>query len=157
MLSGLPKNKKFCIALQTVQVFGMAISNIFFSSLPGFFTNSFSGTRNILIYKDKLQLPAKIILITLTLVISIVFNNVGLFVLCPIASFIIFTLWGDTKNVTHFKLIVIVSNLLWMMHDLYVMSYVGVVFNVFGTITNLVGIYRLKKDSLKKVNSKQQT
>lgn len=156
MLAGLPKSKKVSLALQTVQVFGMAVSNIFFGSLPGCFTNIFSGLRNILIYKEKLKLPYKLLLSLITIVISVVFNNVGIFVLFPILSFAIFTLWGDVKNVVHFKIIVILSNFMWLVHDLAVMSYVGVAFNIFGTITNLIGIYRLKADSRPSSNKSQK-
>lgn len=145
MIAGLPESKKTCIILQTVQIFGMSIGNLFLGSFPGFFVNCFSGIRNIFAYKDKLKLPIKLLVIFLSIVVSLAFNNIGFFVIFPILSIITFTLGVDTKNVVIFKWLIILGNVFWLIHDVHVMSYVAVVFDILGTITNLIGIVRIKK------------
>ena len=145
MIAGLPKSKKTCIILQTIQIFGMSIGNLFLGSLPGFFVNCFSGIRNIFAYKDKLKLPIKLLVIFLSIAISLTFNNIGFFVIFPILSIITFTFVVDTKNVVLFKWIIILGNIFWLIHDVYAMSYVAAVFDILGTITNLIGIIRIKK------------
>ena len=103
-------------------------------------SSCFSGIRNIFAYKDKLKLPIKLLVIFLSIVISLAFNNIGFFVIFPILSFV-----ADTKNVVLFKWIIILGNVFWLIHDIHVMSYVAVVFDILGTITNLIGIIRIKK------------
>lgn len=145
MIAGLPKSKKNCIILQTIHIFGMSIGNLFLGSFPGFFVNCCSGIRNIFAYKDKLKLPIKLLVIFLSIAVSLIFNNIGFFVIFPILSIISFTLVVDTKNVVFFKWIVILCNMFWLIHDIHVMSYTAVVFDILGTITNLIGIIRIKK------------
>lgn len=145
MIAGLPKNKKTCITLQTIQIFGMSIGNLFLGSFPGFFVNCFSGIRNIFAYKDKLKLPIKLLVIFLSIAVSLIFNNIGFFVIFPILSIITFTFVADTKNVVLFKWIIILGNVFWLIHDIHIMSYAAVVFDILGTITNLIGIIRIKK------------
>jgi len=145
MIAGLPKSKKTCIILQTIQIFGMSIGNLFLGSFPGFFVNCCSGIRNIFAYKDKLKLPIKLLVIFLSIVISLAFNNIGFFVIFPILSIITFTLGVDTKNVVLFKWLIILGNVFWLIHDIHVMSYVAVIFDILGIITNLIGIIRIKK------------
>ena len=74
------------------------------------------------------------------------YNDIGIFVIFPLLSLISFTLFMNTKNPIAFKWLVILGNVLWFAHDIYIMSYVAVAFDILGTITNLIGIYRIKKE-----------
>ena len=146
MIAGLPKKKQTCLFLQTIQIFGMAIGNLFLGSFPGFFINCCSGTRNLLSYYNKLNTFSKIAIIVICGVISILYNDIGIFVIFPLLSLVSFTLFMNTKNPIVFKWLVILGNVLWFAHDVYIMSYVAVAFDILGTITNLIGIYRIKKE-----------
>ena len=92
-----------------------------------------------------MKLPIKLLVIFLSIVISLAFNNIGFFVIFPILSIITFTLGVDTKNVVLFKWLIILGNVFWLIHDIHIMSYAAVVFDILGTITNLIGIIRIKK------------
>lgn len=146
MIAGLPKKKQTCLILQTIQIFGMALGNLFLGSFPGFFINCCSGTRNLFASKGKLNMPLKLIIITVSTIVSIMFNNIGFLVIFPILSLASFTLFMDTKDVILFKWLIILGNALWFVHDISVASYVAVAFDILGTITNLISIYGIKKE-----------
>jgi hypothetical protein len=146
MLAGLPKKKQTCLFLQTIQIFGMAIGNLFLGSFPGFFINCCSGTRNLLASKGKLNNFAKIAIIIISGIISCLYNDIGILVIFPLLSLATFTIFMDTNNTVLFKWLVISGNVLWFVHDIFIMSYVAVAFDILGTITNLIGIYRIKKE-----------
>ena len=150
ILSGLPKNKKTCAVLQTVQIFGMAAGNLCLGSFPGFFVNCCSGIRNILESNNKLTTLWKILVIVVSSIISIMFNNIGFIVICPLISLVIFTLFMDTKNVVVFKLLVITTSILWGIHDATIASYVALAFDALSIVTNIIGIFLVKKGKSKK-------
>jgi hypothetical protein len=67
-------------------------------------------------------------------------------VIFPLLSLATFTIFMDTNNTVLFKWLVISGNVLWFVHDIFIMSYVAVAFDILGTITKLIGIYRIKKE-----------
>jgi hypothetical protein len=144
-VAGLPKSKKTSLVLQSIQILIAAIANLVLGSYPGFVINMLSVVRNILSQKEKLTTIPKIVLIVLTIVISLCYNDIGVFVIFPLLSFIMFTFFINTKDDKRFKYMVIISNVFWGIHDFYVKAYVAVFFDVISSITNIIGIYRIQK------------
>lgn len=154
-LAGLPKSKKATLTLQTIQIVIAGIGNLCLESYPGGIINFISAVRNILCQKGKLTTTAKIILGVTVTVISLLTNNLGGFVFFPLSCFIMFLFFMNTKDPVKLKWLIIIANILWGIHDVYVMAYTAVFFDVLGTITNLIGIYRIKK-SKKDMREKEQ-
>lgn len=142
VVSGLPKNKKTILWLQTIQIGLMALGNLLLGSLPGAISNGFGIVRNFLNYFDKLKLPQKICLVTISTIFALIFNNIGGFVIFPITAAGLFAIFMTTKSVAKYKLLCIIASILWMVHDIYIKSYVTVFFDILTITSNIIGIYR---------------
>lgn len=143
VISGLPKDKKTIIRLQTIQIGLMTLGNLLLGSMPGAISNGFNIVRNLLSYYNKLGITQKTGLIIIPAILSLLFNNIGIFVLFPILASGLFTALMTTKNIKMFKLLCIFTSMLWLVHDLYIDAYTSVFFDILTITTNIIGIYRL--------------
>lgn len=147
---GLLKKKKKIIFVQTIQISLLVVSNIILGGITGAITNAISCLRNILCYKNKYDKKIKIGLIILSVVLSLSFNNLGFIGLLPVISNVLYTWLMDIKSVIKFKYLVALTLLLWFIYDLYIMSYTSALFDLLSSVTNIIGIYKIKKQRKKR-------
>ena len=93
--SGIIKQKKKILYIQSIQIGLSVISNIVLNGISGAIINAISFIRNILCYKNKLGVKEKIILTILSVVLILCFNNLGLIGILPLISTIVY-LWFMT-------------------------------------------------------------
>ena len=141
--SGILKSKKKMLYAQTIQIGLFVLSNFLLGGITGAIINIFSCVRNILCYKDKLDLRAKIILIFLSMAISIIFNNLGAIGLLPVISTVIYIILMNTKDIIKFKWLNIFTMLMWLIYDLFIKSYTSAVFDFMGIVANMVSIIQI--------------
>lgn len=101
--TGLVLKKKEIIILQMLQMFLLTISNIILGSIPGAIGDLTGTLRNYLYHKGKLNFSMKLIIILITIIISLLFNNIGIIGFLPILSVVLYTLFIDLENIKHFK------------------------------------------------------
>lgn len=150
---GLIKKKKRIIYVQTIQIALFVLSNILLGAISGIIINSISCIRNILCYKNKLTKNAKIIIIILSTILTLVFNNQGVMGLLPLISSVIYIIYMDQKNVIKYKNILRFTLILWLIYDFYIMSYTSSFFDLISVISTTIGINELKKKGKKKSES----
>lgn len=143
--SGFIKNKKKIISTQTIQIALSVISNMILGGITGAIINFINCIRNILCYKDKLTKFKKLIIIVGGVVISLYFNNMGVIGLLPIIAFVIYTILMNIEDVIKFKLIIILSMIMWLIYDIYIISYTSAIFDFLHIIANIISIYKIKK------------
>ncbi len=141
--SGLIRKKEKIIYIQTIQILLFVISNLVLGGITGAITNAFACIRNILFYKNKLGNKEKILLVIITSVFSLFFNNLGLWGLLPLISTVVYTLLIDLKDVVKFKILVITTVILWFIYDIYIQSYTSAIFDFMTIVTNTIAIYKL--------------
>lgn len=141
---GLIKKKKRIIYYQTIQIGLFIVSNILLGASTGIIINSISCVRNILCYKNKLDKKNKIIIIILSVVTSLLFNNKGIIGLLPLISSVVYIIYMNIKDVVKFKYILIFTLLLWFVYDFYIMSYTSALFDLISAISAGIGIYQVK-------------
>ncbi|MBQ2836418.1 MAG: YgjV family protein [Clostridia bacterium] len=141
--TGLLRKKEKFIYIQTFQMLLLAISNLILGGITGVITNIFGCIRNILCYKNKLKNTEKIILVVITSVFSLCFNNLGFIGILPLISTVTYTLLIDLKDVVKFKILVILTVILWFIYDIYIQSYTSAIFDFMTIITNTIAIYKL--------------
>lgn len=141
--SGLIRKKAKFIYIQTIQILLFVISNLVLGGITGAITNAFACIRNILFYKNKLKNREKIVLALITIVFSLLFNNLGIIGLLPLISTVVYTLLIDLKDVVKFKMLVIATVILWFIYDIYIQSYTSAIFDFMTIITNTIAIYKL--------------
>ena len=117
-------------------------STVFLGSIPGMIANIVGVIRNLLGYHGKLNRFAQILICAAAVVSTLLFNNIGWFGLLPIAAAVLYTLFMNTPDVRKLKFLILVTLILWMIHDFYVKSYVSCVFNAFSIVTCMIGIFR---------------
>ena len=126
------------------------LSNIVLGGITGAIINALSCIRNILCYKNKLDLKAKIILILLSTILSLIFNNLGLIGLLPVISTVVYILLMNTKDVIKFKWLSIFTMLMWLVYDLFIKSYTSAIFDFMNIMANIISIMQISLRNNKK-------
>ena len=145
VLAGLVKNKKKTIYVQSIQVFLFILSNAFLKGITGVITNIVSFIRNILCYKDVFNFRIKIVLISISIVFSLLLNNLGIIGLLPLISVVTYTFFMDIKDLTKFKILNIFATTLWFIYDIFILSYTSAIFDFMCIIANIITIYKIKR------------
>jgi len=141
--SGSVKDRKKIIYIQTLQILAFIISTLILGGYTGAIVNLISLVRNVLCYRDKLTNNKKVVLIILSIVFSLLFNNLGFLGLLPLISSVVYTCFMNTKNTIKLKSVIIFTMVLWLIYDILINSYTSAVFDLFSIIANLVTIYQL--------------
>ncbi len=110
--SGFLKKKKKILYAQTIQIGLSVLSNLILGGITGAIINALSCIRNILCYKNKLNIIAKIILILFSIILSIMFNNLGVIGLFPVIITVTYILLMNIKDVVKFKWLIIFTMLM---------------------------------------------
>lgn len=147
---GFLKQKKKILYAQTIQMGLFVLSNIVLGGITGAIINALSCIRNILCYKNKLDLKAKIILILLSTILSLIFNNLGLIGLLPVISTVVYILLMNTKDVIKFKWLSIFTMLMWLVYDLFIKSYTSAIFDFMNIMANIISIMQISLRNNKK-------
>ena len=150
--TGIIKRKNIIVLVQTIQIGLSVLSNILLGGITGAIINAISCVRNILCYKEKLGILAKILIIIASIVPSIMFNNLGFIGILPIISAVAYTLFMDTKDIIKFKYLTIFIMFLWGTYDLYIKSYSSAVFDFMTIIANIISVIKIKSTKNESVN-----
>ena len=51
----------------------------------------------------------------------------------------------NIEDVIKFKLIIILSMIMWLIYDIYIISYTSAIFDFLHIIANIISIYKIKK------------
>ena len=151
--SGFLKQKKTILYTQTIQIGLSVLSNIVLGGITGAIINALSCVRNILCYKDKLDLKAKIILIFLATTLSLMLNNLGVIGLLPVISTITYILLINTKDIIKFKWLIIFTMLMWLIYDLFIKSYTSAIFDFMNIVANIISIIQIGLNDKKELRS----
>lgn len=143
--TGILRSKQKIIYLQTVQIGLSVISNIILGGISGAIINVVSCIRNILCYNNKLNSLSKIIIISLSIILILLFNNLGIIGLLPLISIIVYTLFINTKDVIELKLLIIFTMIMWGIYDFYIKSYTSFIFDAATIIVNMISIIKLNR------------
>lgn len=143
--SGILKEKKQVLYIQTVQIGLSVISNLILGGITGAIINAISFVRNVLCYKEKLDLKWKIIITLLAGGLSLKFNNLGVIGILPLVSTVIYVWFMNVKDVVKFKWLIIFTMVMWFIYDFEIKLYTASCFDFMNIVANLVSIIRIKK------------
>lgn len=147
ILANYASDEKRCVLLQSIQIFMFIISNILLRGITGIIINTLSLIRNILTYKQKFNTYIKYFILLLIVILSIIFNNLGIIGYLPLTGTVVFTIFIDSKNNYLFRLSLSFSVLAWLIYDIYIMSYTSAIFDFLSIIGGIIAIIKLKKKS----------
>ena len=142
--SGYIKSKGKFLIVQIVQMSLSALSNFILGGTTGTIINLVNIIRNVLCYKNKLNKYSIILILTLSISLSLYFNNLSCIGLLPLLSTILYTTLMNIKDIKKFKYLTITTMLLWLIYDICIMNYVSALFDLLTIGSNSIAIYQLK-------------
>ena len=145
--SGTVKEKGRILVLQILQLGMQTISMILLGAIPGAISNVLSCIRNYLCYKNIFTWPIKIILIVLSGVLTVMFNNQGLLGYLPFAVCTVYVLFMDIKDPFKFKVLVTLTFIPWIPYFLIIKSYTGAFFATTTVVTSIWTLIKMKKEN----------
>ena len=151
VITGFIKDKKKIVFWQTVEIIIATIGYVILGSYTGAINTSVGSVRNILCYKDKLNLPAKLVLAGTYTGLSFAFNNVGWIGIALLIGSIASLFIIGIKNVMLFKALAIVGMVVWAIHDISIQSYTAFAFDIGTIVALVVSMIQIKKQQLQQV------
>lgn len=148
--SGIIKQKKKILYLQTVEIILYTISDLVLGGITGAIINAVSAFRNILFYKNKLELKEKVIITVISIIFSFRFNNLGLIGIFPLLSSLLYLWLMNIENIIKFKYLLIVTTILWFIYDIYIKSYSSAIFDFINILANIISIIQINNVKKKK-------
>lgn len=142
---GLLKKKTHILVAQSVQCLFMGAGNLILGGISGFICNIVTIVRNLAFIRFKNTAALKIFFILLQFVLSIGTLSAGWISWLPIIAAALFTWFMDVKSAVTLKIIILCTQVMWLTYDLYYLNYVASAFDVMTMISNVAGIYMLRK------------
>ena len=144
VLIGFIKEKRKILYTQCVQFTLQGAANLILGGTSGFIANVVSIARNICFTKWKCTLWLKIGFIILQILLSLSsLMNEGALALMPIAAAVLFTWFIDTKSEVTLKIVIISTQIFWLVYDFIHLNYVAVCFDCFTMVSNIIGIFMI--------------
>ena len=135
--SGTVKSKQKILLLQILQLGMQSVSMLLLGAIPGAISNVLSCIRNYLCYKDIFNWPIKMILIVVSGILTVLFNNQGLLGWLPFVVCTVYVLLMDIKDQVKFKVLVTATFVPWIFYYLIIKSYTGAFFAAATVIANV--------------------
>ena len=142
---GLLRKKSHILIAQCVQCGFLGLGNLVLGGVSGFICNMVTIVRNLVFVKNPITTRLKISFILLQLVLSIGSLSAGFIGWLPLIAAAVFTWYLDTQSAVKLKLVILFTQVLWLIYDLYYRNYVASAFDVMTMISNLIGLYMIVK------------
>ena len=145
VLLGLIKTKRNILIAQILQEAFMGAGMLILGGIAGFIVDVVAIFRNRVCIKWNYTLKWKLIFIAAQAGLYAVFGTEGLCGWLPVVAMCLFTWFLDSENVILLKVLIAVMQLMWLVYDISIVNYVGMVVDVVSAVTNVVGIFLIKK------------
>ena len=145
VLLGLIKTKRNILIAQILQEAFMGAGMLILGGIAGFIVDVVAIFRNLVCIRWNYTLKWKLIFIAAQAGLYAVFGTEGLCGWLPVVAMCLFTWFLDSENVILLKVLIAVMQLMWLVYDISIVNYVGMVVDVVSAVTNVVGIFLIKK------------
>ena len=122
----------------------MGFGNLILGGVNGFIANVVSIVRNLVFVKCKSTVTLKLIFIAVQLLLSLGSMGDGWVAWLPILATALFTWFLDTKHTSTLKIVIITTQVMWLIYDIYYRNFVAVTFDVMTMISNLIGFFLVR-------------
>ena len=142
---GFIKSREKIILIQTIQFTSFTISNFILGGFSGAIANAIGIIRNILSYKEKLTKIAIILIIAVSIILTLYFNNLGIIGFLPLINTVIYTLFINQKDPLKFKILLLLTFILWFIYDINIKSYTSAFFDLTSAIAAIFSAFQIYK------------
>lgn len=143
---GFLKKKNQILVAQSVQCLFMGLGNLILGGVSGFICNMVTILRNFVFVRKEPTLFLKIFFIAFQFLLSLGSLKAGAISWLPILAAALFTWFLDTKSAAKLKIVILCTQVMWLIYDLYYRNYVGSAFDVMTMVSNVIGFFMVKKD-----------
>ena len=145
VLLGLIRTKKNILIAQILQEVFMGVGMLILGGIAGFIVDTISIFRNLVCIRWNYTLKWKLIFIGAQVGLYAAFGTEGLYGWLPVVAMCLFAWFLDSENVVLLKVLIAVMQLMWLVYDISIVNYVGMVVDVVSAVTNVVGIFLVRK------------
>lgn len=149
ILTGLLKNKKQLLTVQVVMFAFFSAGNLILGAVTGAITNGISIVRNLVTLCTEFTLPLKAGFAAIQIVLCAIFNRDGLIGWLPVVAVCLYTWSLSSRSIRTIKLVIIVTQMIWLAYDLSYRNYSASLFDAFTALSNVVGIRMLVRGEKK--------
>lgn len=149
VLVGFIKEKRRILSVQCIQFTLQGAANLMLGGVSGFIANVVSILRNLAFTRFKNTVWLKLFFIALQLVLSFKSLSSGFVSYLPLFAAVLFTWFLDLRSEVQLKIVIISTQVLWIIYDFIHLNYVAVAFDAFTMVSNAIGIYMLLSDRKK--------
>lgn len=144
ILSSWGKNIKQILIMQTISFIFKGFHYYLLGGLSGFLTSMISAIRNLIFYKVKQNNTISLIFIIVYLIIGyLTFQNI--FSLIPVLATIFYTVVVNENNKTYLRISLLITSFLWLIYNVYLMSYSGIIIQIINLFSSTLAITKLDK------------
>lgn len=150
-VSAAKRNKKGFMLWQIGDTLFGVFANLALMAYAALIISIACLVRNILSYKEKLTMKITLFLVMLSIVIGVYINNLGIIGWLPIVASASFTICiYVTKNEQQMRYALVLNQLLWLAHNLYVQAYPSAVACIGISVWTVAQIIKNKEWQCKK-------
>ena len=144
ILSNFGKSTKQILFLQTISFFFKTLHYYLLGGISGFLTSLISMIRNIIFYKIKESKIWIVFFIIIYIIIGIITLK-SIYTLLPVFATIIYTLIINYNNPKYLRYGIFITSLTWLIYNIYIISYSGIIIQIIMLISNIIAIIKLDK------------
>ncbi len=144
ILSNFGKTTKQILFLQTISFLFKTLHYYLLGGISGFLTSLISMIRNIIFYKIKTNKLWTIFFIIIYIIIGIITLK-SFYTLLPVLATITYTLIINYNNPKYLRYGMFITSLTWLIYNIYIISYSGIIIQIIMLISNVIAIIKLDK------------
>ena len=140
---GLLKKKEHILIMQCFQFGIQSAGNLILGAVSGAVAGMVGIVRNLVFYKFQGTAWMKVLFVVLQLVLSWGSLQTGWLEWLPMIAAIILVCFLDVKSEVVLKVVLIITQLFWLVYDLCYRNYTAMTFDILTVLSNCMGIYML--------------
>lgn len=144
IISNFRKTAKQILLFQTISFFFKTLHYYLLGGISGFLTSFISMIRNIIFYKIKESKIWTIFFIIIYIIIGILTLK-SFYTLLPVIATITYTLIINYDNPKYLRYGMFLTSLTWLIYNIYIISYSGIIIQLIMLISNIIAIIKLDK------------
>ena len=143
---GFLKKKSHILIAQSIQCCFMGFGNLILGGVSGFVANIVTIARNLVFVKYPVTTKLKFLFIGAQLLLSLGSMSANIITWLPLLSASLFTWYLDTNSAAKLKLLILFTQIMWLVYGLYYRNYVAAAFDIMTVCSNLIGFFAVRKE-----------
>jgi len=154
IISNFQKTAKKILIFQTLSFLFKSIHYLLLGGLSGFWSSNISMIRNIIFSKIKRNKKLTYFFIILYFILGIItYKDLGS--ILPMCASIYYTIIVNTNNPKYLRKGMIINCLIWLLYNIYIISYAGITTQIVMIISTIISIKKLDKNKNINYNTKR--